>query len=380
MASVTVVVPIFNEGPNIAPLVARIAAAQPDATVLFVDDSTDQTPAIIADVAREASVTVTLLHRAKPLGGLGGAVIEGLRAAGTEWCIVMDGDLQHPPEMIPVLLETALTQPVDVVVASRYLGDGRADGLAGRMRHLVSSASTLVTRAMFPARLRGCTDPMTGFFAVRPASLDLEKLQPQGFKVLLEILARQTLRVAEEPFVFGAREAGESKASFRQGARFLRQLVQLRFGKLSIFAVVGGIGALANLGIMAVLTSFGMSYVIAAIIAAELTILGNFVLLERIVFHDLREDAKPWWKRLVQSLTFNNAEAAIRIPVLALLVNTTHLGAVAASAITLVAAFVVRFVFHSQVVYAPRREAVASVPSVERAGDIEGSADRGAQG
>ncbi|MEK8228832.1 glycosyltransferase [Oerskovia sp. M15] len=75
--------------------------------MLFVDDSHDDTPTIVRRVASTSTLPVRLLHRDDPVGGLSGAVVDGLREARGEWVVVMDGDLQHPPEMVPVLLETA---------------------------------------------------------------------------------------------------------------------------------------------------------------------------------------------------------------------------------------------------------------------------------
>jgi dolichol-phosphate mannosyltransferase len=140
---------------------------------------------------------------------------------------------------------------------------------------------------------------------------------------------------------------------------FITQLTALRFGKMSLFAVIGGVGAIVNLAIMWGLIQLDVDYVIAAIIAAETTIIGNFLLQERFVFHDMRDAASHGWLRFAKSFSFNNAEALIRIPVLALLVETWHISAVLAAAITLVVAFVVRFVFHSLVVYAPRKPGAA---------------------
>ena len=105
----------------------------------------------------------------------------------------------------------------------------------------VSRASTALTKSMFPRKLHGCTDPMTGFFLVDRDALDLDALRPRGFKILLEILARRQLRIGEVPFAFATRYAGESKATFTQGIRFLTQLAMLRFGRMSAFALVGGL-------------------------------------------------------------------------------------------------------------------------------------------
>ena len=349
--------PTYNEAPNVGELVRRVTAAVSglDAEIIFVDDSTDDTPAVIRTIAQDAALPVRLIHREQRTGGLGGAVVEGFRAASADACLVMDGDLQHPPEKIPEMLERFGEGDVDIVVASRYAGGGTAHGLADRSRVLVSKASTAVTKAMFPLRLRDVTDPMTGFFLVSRSAVDLDGLRPQGFKILLEILVRRTFRVAEVPFHFADRHAGESKASLRQGVHFLAQLAALRFGKMSLFALIGGLGAIANVAIVGLLSGLGVDYIIAAVVAAEATIIGNFLLLERFVFADMRGQASGVWTRFAKSFAFNNAEAVIRIPIVALMVETGHISVVVATAVTLVVAFVVRFVFHSLVVYAPRK-------------------------
>ncbi|MFT4232716.1 MAG: glycosyltransferase, partial [Leucobacter sp.] len=144
----TVIVPTFNEGPNIAELVIRLEAAcvDIDCEAIFVDDSTDDTPDIVDAVAKTSRIPVRLIHRERPEGGLGGAVIAGLRAARADTCLVMDGDLQHPPEDIPRIYQRFMQGDVDVVVASRYTGEGTAHGLANALRTGVSRTSTLVTR------------------------------------------------------------------------------------------------------------------------------------------------------------------------------------------------------------------------------------------
>ena len=356
----TIVVPTFNEGPNVAELLRRIGDAVDDRLfeVVFVDDSTDDTPQIIAAAAKTADFPVRLIHRESPTAGLGGAVVEGLRSAASNWCLVMDGDLQHPPEDIPRLLARADRDDVDVVVASRYIAGGDSRGLADATRTTVSRASTLLTKAMFPRKLGDCSDPMTGFFLVNRDAIDIDALRPRGFKILLEILARRHLRVGEVPFAFASRFAGASKATFTQGIRFLTQLLMLRFGRMSAFALVGGVGAIANLVIMWGLIRLGMDYLPASIIASEITIIGNFLLLEYLVFSDMRAESGSMRQRFVKSFTFNNVEAIIRIPVLWVLVENAHIPSVIAAGLTLIAAFVVRFVFHALVVYAPKRQPV----------------------
>lgn len=358
----SIIVPTYNEAPNVAELVRRVAEQSRgiDAEIIFVDDSTDTTPDVVREVAASAALPVRLIHREQRTGGLGGAVLEGLAAAASDACLVMDGDLQHPPEKIRELYERFARGDVDVVIASRYAGDGTSTGLADRTRVLVSKVSTALTRAMFPIKLKDVSDPMTGFFLIDRRVVDAATLRPRGFKILLEILARRNLRIAEVSFDFAGRHAGESKASMRQGMHFLTQLTALRFGKMSLFALIGGLGALANIAIVWGLTTAGMNYIVAAIIASEATIIGNFLLQERFVFHDMRGQASGVWSRFAKSFTFNNAELVIRIPIVALMVSGGHISAVIATGITLVVAFIVRFVFHSLVVYAPRKPGVQS--------------------
>ncbi|BDV29509.1 glycosyltransferase [Microbacterium terricola] len=355
----SIIVPTFNEGPNVDELLRRIGVALDGRSfeVIFVDDSTDDTPEIVAAAAAASAFPVRLIHRDDPVSGLGGAVVAGFHAAQARWCLVMDGDLQHPPEDIPRLLTRAAAGDVDVVIASRYAAGGNSKGLANATRTNVSRASTLLTKAMFPRKLAGCSDPMTGFFLIDRDAVDTATLRPRGFKILLEILARRQMRTAEVPFEFAPRHAGRSKASLRQGIRFLTQLTMLRFGRMSAFALVGGAGAVVNLLILGVLTSWGLGYIAAAIIASEVTIVGNFLLLEYLVFADMREESGRMRTRFAKSFAFNNAEALIRIPVMSVLVEGGHLPVVLAAALTLIAAFVVRFVFHAIVVYGPKRPA-----------------------
>lgn len=230
-AKLCVVVPTRNESANIAVLLSRLGPVldRLGGEVLFVDDSDDGTPSVITAAKRTTTVPVRILHRAPDgrTGGLGGAVQAGLMMVTAPWAVVMDGDLQHPPEQVAALIAAA--GDADLVVASRYSGHGSARGLSSRFRSLASAGATEMARLLFPRTLCSITDPMSGFFAVRTAAVDPAVLRPRGFKILLEVLARTPrLRVAEVPFTFAERHAGTSKASWREAASYLRQLMALR--------------------------------------------------------------------------------------------------------------------------------------------------------
>jgi dolichol-phosphate mannosyltransferase len=231
----TVLVPTRNEAGNVDLLIDRLSAALAGsrAEVLFVDDSDDDTPRRVLSRAQAAPATgpaLRVIHRPPDVraGGLGTAVTTGLAAARGEWAVVMDGDLQHPPELVPELVAAGRRTGADIVVASRHVAGGDAGGLDGLVRAAVSEGATWLARAAFPHKLRGVTDPMSGFFAVRRAAVDLHALRPDGFKILLEILVRSPrLATHEVGFTFGTRHAGDSKASTQEGLRFARQVVRL---------------------------------------------------------------------------------------------------------------------------------------------------------
>lgn len=233
--ALTIIVPTRNEAPNVFPLLQEVTRHVPVGTKLtFVDDSTDQetVKAIeMAQVVYAQALLIELVHR--PEGqrpnGLAGAVALGIqRAEHGSLVIVMDGDLQHPPSVIPSL--QAAAGHAEVVVASRYCSGGSADGLDGQWRRTASWLSTLAAKTMFPWALRGVSDPMTGFFAVHRDSVDPSRLLTAGgFKILLELLVTHSrLTRAEVPLQFAVRNGGESKGTLEQGLHYLRQLIRLR--------------------------------------------------------------------------------------------------------------------------------------------------------
>ena len=227
----TVIVPTRNEAGNVGPLLDRLGTALLGQSfeVLFVDDSSDATPQIIAAQAAARPFPVRVIARPPARrNGLSGAVVEGMDAAAGRWLCVIDADLQHPPELIPRLLTQANRTAADIVVASRQANWLGPVGLS-RARALTSQTLTILARMVFPRVLKNVSDPLTGFFLARRAAVDTAALQPQGFKILLELLARHPdLRVTELHFDFSPRHEGQSKADLNEGMRFFRHLTRLR--------------------------------------------------------------------------------------------------------------------------------------------------------
>ena len=230
--AVSVIVPTRNEAPNIELLEQRLSSAL-DATpggweLIFVDDSDDPTPEVITRLVNNGR-PVRLLHREKGAraGGLGGAVQEGFTLARGTALVVMDADLQHPPEVVPALVAPVLSGEAALVAGSRYSWAGADAGLAGPGRQLVSRTCRAVVHLLLPVS-RPLEDPMSGLFAFRHSLLCGVVLEPKGYKILLEVTVRtRPTPVQNVGFDFAPRYAGRSKATLREGLVFLTHLSRL---------------------------------------------------------------------------------------------------------------------------------------------------------
>jgi dolichol-phosphate mannosyltransferase len=364
--AVTIVVPTFNESANIRELLRRLTESVParlPCEVLFVDDSTDDTPDVIRDAAQDCPFPVDVLHRDTPAGGLGGAVVAGIRKAGSDWIVVMDADLQHPPALVPELVAAGDDTGADLVVASRYIRGGSREGLAGGYRIAVSRGATWLTRALFPRRLRGISDPMSGFFTIRRSVVTADALKPLGYKILLELAVRcRPERVAEVPFVFQDRFAGESKSTAKEGMRFLGHLAGLRtaspMARMVAFGLIGLTGFIPNLLGLHLLTGAGMHYLPAEIVANQFGVVWNFLLIEVLLFRDRRRH-RHWADRAGRFALLANADLLLRIPLIALLVGRLGMAVLPATALALLTTFVLRFAATEALVYLPRRTSTA---------------------
>jgi dolichol-phosphate mannosyltransferase len=187
-AELTVVIPCYNERRNVAPMVARLAAALEGIAweALFVDDNS---PDGTADAARDIARHDPRVRCIRRVGrrGLASAVIEGALASSARYVAVIDGDLQHDETRLAVMLSVLRDGEADIVVASRFAAGGDAAGLAAPWRHGLSAAGIRLAGAMTHTKL---SDPMSGFFML-PQKL-FEQIAPrltgQGFKILLDLL------------------------------------------------------------------------------------------------------------------------------------------------------------------------------------------------
>ena len=225
----SVIVPTYNEAGALPILVNRLLGALEgcgfDFELVIVDDnSPDGTGLVADDLARDHPIHV--IHRPRK-AGLASAVLDGLAVARGDLIGVMDADLSHPPEVIPVMVRALEEGGVDLAVGSRYVKDGAIEDWPWR-RKIVSVLANLMTRWLIPVK-----DATSGFFVIRRAAIDGVELNPIGFKIGLEVMARACYQsYAEIPYVFTDRKHGTSKFGPSEVCSFLKQLAILywKFG------------------------------------------------------------------------------------------------------------------------------------------------------
>ena len=316
----SIIIPTYNEHESVAPLLKKIhhQVGGRNYEIIFVDDdSRDGTADLINSLSNTYPVRVVVR---KGKRGLATAVADGFGYSQSPVLVVMDADLQHPPEVIPALL-SAMDAGADIAVASRYVSGGGNLGWS-KTRQVISSGAILLSHLLLPSSRR-VKDPMSGFFALRRGVAEKLKLEPIGYKILLEIIVlAEQARVTEVPFMFQVREQGKSKLNLNQQKEYLKHLLSLmrRSGemlRLMKFALVGGSGVLVNEGTRLMLTTYaGMAYpydAIAAPIGIELSIITNFVLNNYFTFGDRRgRGAGAFFRGLVKFNLISLVGAAIQ--------------------------------------------------------------------
>ena len=222
----SVVVPTYNEAGSVTVLAERLHAALAgrDWELVIVDDGSPDGTADIA-AAMAPRIPVQVVRRAGK-AGLASAVVAGFGAARGDILVVMDADLSHPPETVPALVD-ALERGADLAVGSRYVRGGGVTDWPLK-RRVVSRVACLMGNALVPVH-----DATSGFFALRRSVIAGVTLNPIGFKIGFEVIARgRYRRVVEVPYTFRDRELGSSKFGRREIAQYVVQLGQVARDKI----------------------------------------------------------------------------------------------------------------------------------------------------
>jgi dolichol-phosphate mannosyltransferase len=213
LGRVLVIIPTYDEADNIAPIVARVRAAVPDADVLVADDNSPDGTGEIADKLAADDAAVHVLHRPGKQG-LGAAYIAGFRwglERDYDVLVEMDADGSHQPEQLPRLLDRLTS--ADLVLGSRWVPGGQVVNWPVR-RSVLSRGGNVYTRTALGLPLHDATGGFRAFRRRVLEGIDLAQVASQGYCFQVDLAWRAWragFRVAEVPITFVERERGTSK-------------------------------------------------------------------------------------------------------------------------------------------------------------------------
>ncbi|MEM0020842.1 MAG: glycosyltransferase family 2 protein [Fervidicoccaceae archaeon] len=289
-AKISIVIPTYNEAGNMLPLLSRIkqALGEENYEVIIVDDNS---PDGTANRAIEASSELNMSDRVKVIvrekeRGLSTAVIRGIESSSGDIVVVMDADLQHPPEDIKRIIHPIVSGKAEVSIGVR-----KGKGYRGLsfFRKIISRGASLVSKLLLP-QTRNITDPMSGFFAFRRDVFLRTKgsLNPRGFKIMLELIVKGKVpdnKIAEVEYTFEKRQWGKSKLNSREMLNFVWHLLVLNEFRILKFMLVGVSGIFVNEGVL------WLAYYrekilleISAALGIESSIISNFILNSLLTF------------------------------------------------------------------------------------------------
>lgn len=309
----SLILPTYKERdslPILIPKIAEMLAGTPHEIIVVDDDSPDRTWEVARDLSQKYPQVIAIRRVGRR--GLSSAVIEGFLAARGDVFVVMDADGQHDTALIPRLAEAA-RKNCGMAMGSRYMEGGGVGNFHG-FRAFASRLGTSL--AQWVCRVR-VSDPMSGFFAITRGTFEevLPRLNPKGFKILLDLLVHvpPDTPVQEIPFTFGERLRGESKFSAHvrlQYVEFLYDATVGRFIPLTLikYCLVGILGVAVNLAAYDIVSlSLGTSlqsglFSIPLLAGIEAAILFNFLLNNSWTFSQAKLQG---WKAVTGFITYN---------------------------------------------------------------------------
>ena len=318
----SLVIPTYKERNNIEALIEQLNSLLDrvipgDYELILVDDnSPDETWKVGLALAERYPQLIVMRRMTEK--GLSSAVIRGWQAACGHVLGVIDADLQHPPEILLELL-SAVQQGADLAVASRHVEGGGVSEWSF-MRRTLSRGAQIIGLIMLPAVVGRVSDPMSGYFLVRRDAIAGPVLNPKGYKILLEVLGRGSVKdIAEIGYVFQERSEGKSKVTWRHYLDYLHHLARLRsrgrlekmvnklpIGRFLRFAAVGFSGLFVDFTVFYLLfDQLGVGLTTSNVLAAEIAIFNNFLWNDAWTFADLSQRQLGWRARLKRFLKFN---------------------------------------------------------------------------
>jgi dolichol-phosphate mannosyltransferase len=332
----SLVIPTFNESKNIEEVV-RVLCELLDRIIpgnyelIVVDDDSPDFTWVLACKLIPDYPQLRVMRR-ETERGLSTAVIRGWQAARGEILGVIDGDLQHPPEIL-LQLWGEMEKGAELAVASRNVEGGGVSEWSV-IRRFLSRGAQVLGLIILPEVIGRLSDPMSGFFMVRRNVIFDRPLSPVGYKILIEVAARGNIKwISETGYVFRERIAGASKVTWKQYVEYLQHLVRLRCSLWPVtrfmrFAVVGFSGVFVDLSVFYLLrTGLGFALTRSSLFSSEIAIINNFLWNDIWTFGDISKKQKGMRQRLRRFLKFNIvcfSGAILNASIVNFLFNITH--------------------------------------------------------
>jgi dolichol-phosphate mannosyltransferase len=228
----SIVVPTYNEAGGIEKLIATLRdvfeKAGLDGEIVVVDDNSPDGTGAIVDRLEHEGYPVRCLHRPGKMG-LSSGVIDGWKFARADSNALgaMDADFSHDANILPRMVRALQDDGYGLAIGSRYVPGGGIENWPTR-RIITSRVAVALAQPLTPIR-----DITSGYFLVKREALDGVELDPIGFKIGLEVIAKAHYgRALEVPYVFTDRVAGESKLNQKEILNYLRQLGRIYGARL----------------------------------------------------------------------------------------------------------------------------------------------------
>jgi dolichol-phosphate mannosyltransferase len=291
-ASLTIVVPTYNERGNIRPLLEALDRnlSVGDWKVIFVDDDSPDKTAGEVQMCQSTYSNVELISRVGRRG-LSSACIEGFTVATTPFVAVIDADLQHDESILIEMLRLLRDGKAEMVVGTRFKGFGSTGAGLPPLRKFISQSAALLTRVFFRVEM---SDPMSGFFMMKREVFEQvsNKLSAVGFKIMMDLVInhRGKLSVMEVPYTMRARHAGESKLDWAVAFEYVAMLISLRLNKLVspafvTFSAVGSVGLFVHAVVLYFVSFYQQTTFLASQgVATFVAMTTNFFLNNEITF------------------------------------------------------------------------------------------------
>ncbi len=226
-----VILPTFNERPNLEGLVTPIRGFGCD--VVVVDDNSPDGTGDLAERIGAEDPGVHVVHRSGKLG-LGTAYVAGMTHAierGYELVVTMDADGSHNPRHLPALTAAAHQRDA-LAIGSRYVPGGEIAGWT-RRRKFLSHGANIYARTILGVRVHDCTSGYRCYPRWVLEEVDIHSIRSDGYAFLTEMLylcLRCGIQVVEVPIRFEDRLAGQSKVSSAEILKAIALVPRLRLG------------------------------------------------------------------------------------------------------------------------------------------------------